>query len=434
MDFCLGCHSLTSATLQTIVEHCTSYDKDHWTGTIGRDRRPTRSPLANSASPNPSNIPAAYEAMEQVSFNYHLSGWRSNFSDTAEKCMICQNLAREKKHSTAKCPILKKLGFKIKKRSAADNSNKPLHVLPLRVLPLPHLLPPPPLPQPPTLGGVQSTSWELARLVLRLKPTTQEMNSTMRGNMRVLSMRVALNLANPIPITLLIHIHAPTLLPRPSATPHTICANSTRTAVNPKGVITICLPKHIMAPLNNPPAHSIRTFSDAHRPRTSLLVADTGATNHMIPDKSAFISYPPCLGWQVCMGNNLFAPILGSGTAIISLNGKRIFIRDCLHVPLLQNPLYSLRAHQQQGLWHHGNVWNWHVCFLSLIYSWGWHCSWLPPFLWTTGLLGFSIIARLGPTNLYHISFYNHGAAIGPSLNWTRWWRVDCAYICKPLA
>ncbi len=42
-----------------------------------------------------------------------------------------------------------------------------------------------------------------------------------------------------------------------------------------------------------------------------------------------------------------FAPILGSGTAIISLNSKKIFIQDYLHVPMQRNPLYSLRAHQQ---------------------------------------------------------------------------------------
>jgi hypothetical protein len=48
------------------------------------------------------------------------------------------------------------------------------------------------------------------------------------------------------------------------------------------------------------------------------------------------------------MGNNFFAPILGIGSAVIALNGKRILIRDCLHVPALRNPLYSLRAHQRQ--------------------------------------------------------------------------------------
>jgi hypothetical protein len=68
----------------------------------------------------------------------------------------------------------------------------------------------------------------------------------------------------------------------------------------------------------------------------------------MLPDKSAFISYYPVSGRRVIMGNNSFAPILGHGTAVISLNGKKILIRDCLHVPDLRNPLYSLRAHQRQ--------------------------------------------------------------------------------------
>jgi hypothetical protein len=48
------------------------------------------------------------------------------------------------------------------------------------------------------------------------------------------------------------------------------------------------------------------------------------------------------------MGNNSFALILGTGLAIISLNGKIILIQDCLHVPALRNPLYSLRAHQRK--------------------------------------------------------------------------------------
>ena len=48
------------------------------------------------------------------------------------------------------------------------------------------------------------------------------------------------------------------------------------------------------------------------------------------------------------MGNNSFAPIAGYGTTIISLNGKRILIHDCLHVPDLRNPLYSVQAHQRQ--------------------------------------------------------------------------------------
>jgi hypothetical protein len=67
----------------------------------------------------------------------------------------------------------------------------------------------------------------------------------------------------------------------------------------------------------------------------------------MIPNKSAFISYHPITSRRVHMGKNSFAPILGTDSAIISLNGKHILIRDCLHVPTLCNPLYSLWAHQR---------------------------------------------------------------------------------------
>ena len=79
-----------------------------------------------------------------------------------------------------------------------------------------------------------------------------------------------------------------------------------------------------------------------------LLVADTGATDHMLPDRTAFISYKLVRNLRVRMGNNSYAPVLGRGTAIISLNGQRLLIRNVLHVPALRVPLYSLRAHLRQ--------------------------------------------------------------------------------------
>jgi hypothetical protein len=77
-------------------------------------------------------------------------------------------------------------------------------------------------------------------------------------------------------------------------------------------------------------------------------VADTGATDHMIPDCNAFISYKSIVGLRVRMGNNSYASVLGRGTTIISLNGQRLLIRNVLHVPGLRVPLYSLRAHLRQ--------------------------------------------------------------------------------------
>ncbi len=65
-------------------------------------------------------------------------------------------------------------------------------------------------------------------------------------------------------------------------------------------------------------------------------VADTGATDHMVPDRNTFISYKSVGGLRVRMGKNSNAPVLGRGTAIISLNGQRLLIRNVLHVPCLR--------------------------------------------------------------------------------------------------
>jgi hypothetical protein len=52
-----------------------------------------------------------------------------------------------------------------------------------------------------------------------------------------------------------------------------------------------------------------------------LVVANTSATDHMVPDHGTFISYKSVHSLQVRMGNNFFALVLGRGMAIISLNG-----------------------------------------------------------------------------------------------------------------
>jgi hypothetical protein len=79
-----------------------------------------------------------------------------------------------------------------------------------------------------------------------------------------------------------------------------------------------------------------------------LVMVDTGATDHMIPDCSAFISYKSVQHLRVWMGHNSYAPVLGRGKAIISLNGQCLLICIVLHVPALCVTLYSLRAHLHQ--------------------------------------------------------------------------------------
>ena len=73
-----------------------------------------------------------------------------------------------------------------------------------------------------------------------------------------------------------------------------------------------------------------------------LLVADTGATDHMCPECSAFISYHPVTNVNVSMGYKTLAPVLGKGTAVISLNGKLVLVCNVLHVPTLHILLYTL--------------------------------------------------------------------------------------------
>ncbi len=76
-----------------------------------------------------------------------------------------------------------------------------------------------------------------------------------------------------------------------------------------------------------------------------LVVADTSATDHMVPDRGAFISYKSVRSLRVHMGNNSFAPVLDRGMAIILLNGQHLLIQNVLHVLGLWVPLYSLCAH-----------------------------------------------------------------------------------------
>jgi hypothetical protein len=83
-------------------------------------------------------------------------------------------------------------------------------------------------------------------------------------------------------------------------------------------------------------------------PSKRFAEADTGATDHMLPKKAAFISYKLVSNLQVCMGNNSFLLVLGCGTAVISLNGQHVLIQNALHVPGLMMPLYSLQAHLTQ--------------------------------------------------------------------------------------
>jgi hypothetical protein len=89
------------------------------------------------------------------------------------------------------------------------------------------------------------------------------------------------------------------------------------TARDPQGVNTVYLLKTVLSLLVNPPTQSFAHTQWLSSMHTFLVVADTRATDHMLPDKSAFISYYPVTSRREHMGNNSFAQIAGHGTTII---------------------------------------------------------------------------------------------------------------------
>ncbi len=153
--FWLGRHELTNATLQSVVECCTTYDKHTWSS-VGYDgQEPACSPSANAACLS-SNSGSCYNAMASMPFSHHLTCWRCCLFDAGAKCIICHNPAQEAGPVTKKCPILKKLGLKLKKHLAADNSND-LAVQVMLEGPTPLPVPAPsPAPAPDSGGGSAS--------------------------------------------------------------------------------------------------------------------------------------------------------------------------------------------------------------------------------------------------------------------------------------
>jgi hypothetical protein len=120
-DFHLGRHSLTSATLQSVVDQCLAYNKDPWKGPIGKDGKPVRTPSANAAGVSDSSG-NPYEAMATCSFNYHMSCWHNGCKDGSKKCMVCHNTSNKPPHHSSNCPILNKIGLKLVKHTPADGN------------------------------------------------------------------------------------------------------------------------------------------------------------------------------------------------------------------------------------------------------------------------------------------------------------------------
>jgi hypothetical protein len=78
-------------------------------------------------------------------------------------------------------------------------------------------------------------------------------------------------------------------------------------------------------------------------PNSLQCCADSGATDHMLLDYSAFTSYKRTPNSYIQLIDGTKLQQKGIGSVKIRLNGKVILLRNVLHVPALQEPLYSLR-------------------------------------------------------------------------------------------
>jgi hypothetical protein len=142
-EFCLGRHSLSSASLQTVVEQCTNYGKDPWKGLVGKDGKvPRPTPSANAAGSEGEN---PYDVLSAKSFNYHFGRWKKALKEQKGKCMVCFDTSRNE-HNTCDCPVLKNLGFKIDKRTLSDNPQDAASCVATEIPPSP--TPPAPAPAP----------------------------------------------------------------------------------------------------------------------------------------------------------------------------------------------------------------------------------------------------------------------------------------------
>jgi hypothetical protein len=122
-EFRLGRHPLTKASLQTVVNQCVKYNKDPFLGPVGKDSKVARTPSANATGATLGEGENVYKALAAKLFNYHFGQWKKALTENKGKGMFCHNTARNTDHKSHDCPILKKLSFKLEKRSDSDNAN-----------------------------------------------------------------------------------------------------------------------------------------------------------------------------------------------------------------------------------------------------------------------------------------------------------------------
>jgi len=97
-------------------------------------------------------------------------------------------------------------------------------------------------------------------------------------------------------------------------------------------------------------------------------IIDSGTTMHMVPWQSCFSSYKALSGRYVRLADKTMAPIAGIGTISFTSSGHSVRVHQVLHVPNLNEGLYSCVQHQNlQGCSFHmeNNVST--LCFPSFV-------------------------------------------------------------------
>lgn len=105
-----------------------------------------------------------------------------------------------------------------------------------------------------------------------------------------------------------------------------------------------------------------------HYPPSSVAIVDSGTTDHLWHDYSAFTSYQPLHNNHVTLADNSTTPTMWISSLKVSLSGQDVGICDALDVPSLQMLLYSLYAHHcMPGCGFLGDNGTFHVYLLMLM-------------------------------------------------------------------
>ena len=105
-------------------------------------------------------------------------------------------------------------------------------------------------------------------------------------------------------------------------------------------------------------------LSSHSKPRLFKFIADSGANRHMVNSKDLFITYSPVKNAKVKLGDATKVPIHGIGTIeIITPSNHKIRLHSVLHVPLLDQSLFSIKTHMKyQGCSEHSEN---NICTLA---------------------------------------------------------------------